>query len=402
LSLSSGALVAAMAEGAASAHVPASLLSSTMETAVLVATGRTAVISSSVEVLMKGALKMMFLARLKLAVGAVVVVTTLGAAGLAYRATAEQPKHEPGDGAARVSRPAVDVLESLRLEIEELRRELRAIKERVQKLEAKAATPRDTLDKDLNAVRKRSEPQDIQAKAAAPRDTLDKELNALRKQIESQEAQAAEQAAAFATASRHMQRWQARMREGRSLLFEVRRVERDKEGHVETTRNGTLRINGPGRFCLELTEDGHAEKREKVIVGENAAHLFSFSRKEIVRFPIYPINEWYQWPTWLREMAPRLLLAGNGHFGFRPSKEDSHYIYLDISPEMRGGSSCEFRRGRLVIDKGSDLPRHLWLEQTGQETFWDLTKSQIGDKVDPKEFDNPHVPSGWRVLKPMP
>jgi RNA polymerase sigma factor (sigma-70 family) len=149
LSLSGGVLASALAEGA---HVPASLLSSTTETAVLVATGQAAAVSGSVEVLMKGALKMMFLAKLKVAVGAVVVVTALGAVGLAYRVTAQQPKQSENAplptrtaesrSQAETRRPQADDLESLRLEIEALRKELRATKERVKALEAEVRGPK--------------------------------------------------------------------------------------------------------------------------------------------------------------------------------------------------------------------------------------------------------------------
>jgi RNA polymerase sigma factor (sigma-70 family) len=144
LSLSGGVLASALAEGA---HVPASLLSSTTETAVLVATGQAATVSGSVEVLMKGALKMMFLAKLKVAVGAVVVVTALGAAGLAYQGTEEEPRRArnqyappaagrvEGRPQAEARRPQVEELEALRLEIEALRKSLQATRERVKALE---------------------------------------------------------------------------------------------------------------------------------------------------------------------------------------------------------------------------------------------------------------------------
>jgi hypothetical protein len=139
LALSGGVMASALANGATAAHIPASLLSSTTKAAVLVAAGQAA-LSGSVDFLLKGMLKTMLLAKLKLAVGAVMVVTALGAAGLAYRATAQEPRRTPGDNAPpqtrrAESRPAADDLESLRLEIEALRKELRAMRVRVKALE---------------------------------------------------------------------------------------------------------------------------------------------------------------------------------------------------------------------------------------------------------------------------
>jgi RNA polymerase sigma factor (sigma-70 family) len=143
LSLSGGALLTVMAEGA---HVPSSLLSSTTETAVLVATEQAVAVSGSVEVLMKGALKAMLWAKLKLAVGAMMVATALGAVGLVYRATAQAPSAYAPPSTSRpqaeMRRPQADDLESLRLEIEALRRELRATKERVKDLEAEVRGPK--------------------------------------------------------------------------------------------------------------------------------------------------------------------------------------------------------------------------------------------------------------------
>jgi RNA polymerase sigma factor (sigma-70 family) len=130
-------------------HVPASLLSSTTEMAVLVATGQVTAVSASVEVLMKGALRMMFLAKLKLVVGAVVVVTALGAAGLAYRATAQEPRRALNEDAPPLTRlaegrPQADDLEALRLEMEALRKEVRAMRERVKALEGEMRAMKDT------------------------------------------------------------------------------------------------------------------------------------------------------------------------------------------------------------------------------------------------------------------
>jgi len=66
----------------------------------------------------------------------------VGAVGLTYRASAQQPKRAASETTEFVAqskvRPAPDDLESLRLEIEALRKELRATQGRVKALEAKA------------------------------------------------------------------------------------------------------------------------------------------------------------------------------------------------------------------------------------------------------------------------
>jgi RNA polymerase sigma factor (sigma-70 family) len=137
LSLPAGAVAAALAEGAASAHISASLLSSTTKAVV----GQ-ALISSSVEFLVKGALKTMLLTKLKVAVGAVMVVVALGASGLVYRASGQaspqvtQPKRD--------SKPRSE-LETLRRENELLKLNLEIVLEKVRTQEAELRTLREKV-----------------------------------------------------------------------------------------------------------------------------------------------------------------------------------------------------------------------------------------------------------------
>jgi RNA polymerase sigma factor (sigma-70 family) len=131
LALSGGALAAAMTGGAASADVPAALLASTAKTAVLVAAGEGTAVSASISILMKGVHKAMFIAKLKLALGAVMIVTALGASGLVYRAAGQSaPAEKRGD-----SKPRSE-LEALRRENELLKLNLEVVLEKVRAQEA--------------------------------------------------------------------------------------------------------------------------------------------------------------------------------------------------------------------------------------------------------------------------
>jgi RNA polymerase sigma factor (sigma-70 family) len=125
LSISVSALTAALAEGSASVHFPVSLVSSTTKTVV----GQ-AVLSSSVDILVKGALKTMLLSKLKLAVGAVMVVMALGASGLVYRASGQS-----APAIAERSKPRTE-LEALRRENELLKLNLEVVLEKVRAQDA--------------------------------------------------------------------------------------------------------------------------------------------------------------------------------------------------------------------------------------------------------------------------
>jgi RNA polymerase sigma factor (sigma-70 family) len=122
--LSAGALATALTRRA-SAAVPTPLVVSTVK----VASGQ-AVAASAAVALSKEVLKTMFLAKLKLAVGVVMVVAALGAGGIAYqvggpRAVQAAPEGKP-----------VSELEALRKENELLKLNLQVVLEKVRAQEA--------------------------------------------------------------------------------------------------------------------------------------------------------------------------------------------------------------------------------------------------------------------------
>jgi hypothetical protein len=79
-------------------------------------------------------MKAMLLSKLKITAcaAALMLMAGVGATGLTYRATAEQPQ-------ASTNRPQADDLEALRLEIEALRKSLQATRERVKTLESEVS-----------------------------------------------------------------------------------------------------------------------------------------------------------------------------------------------------------------------------------------------------------------------
>jgi RNA polymerase sigma factor (sigma-70 family) len=126
--VSGGALAAALT-ARASAAVPASLVISTVRVGLRVAAGQVVAVSVPVS-LSKEVLKTMFLAKLKLAFGAVMVVAALGAGGVAYQV-----------GGPRVAQAApegkpLNELESLKKENELLKFNLQVILEKARAQEA--------------------------------------------------------------------------------------------------------------------------------------------------------------------------------------------------------------------------------------------------------------------------
>jgi RNA polymerase sigma factor (sigma-70 family) len=131
------AVAALLAESGASACLSPILRTSTAK-AVLTA----GAVPAKVLALTEGAIKAMFLNKLKITAcsAALMLVAGVGVSGLSYRATAQQPVQ----GVARESQPQTDELEALRLEIEALRKSLQATRERVKTLEEEMRTMKRT------------------------------------------------------------------------------------------------------------------------------------------------------------------------------------------------------------------------------------------------------------------
>jgi RNA polymerase sigma factor (sigma-70 family) len=131
-----------LSEGAAAA-VPPALVDSTVRSAVLVAAGMAAAMTSPAAHLFQGVLQTMFLTRLKLVIGVVMTTVALGAGGVVYQ--------NSGPAAARAqtptARPASE-LEALRKENELLKLNLQVVLEKVRAQEAELKALKEKADAD--------------------------------------------------------------------------------------------------------------------------------------------------------------------------------------------------------------------------------------------------------------
>jgi RNA polymerase sigma factor (sigma-70 family) len=190
LSLSGATLATMLGENAALAQLPAALLSSTTKAAVLVAAGEFTAVSASSAILMKGVMKSMFIAKLKLIVGAVMIVTALGASGLAYRATGQAPVSAEKRG----DRKPMSELERLRHENELLKVNLEVVLEKVRAQDAELRTLRErtkgsdakSLDEEARRLNELQQEQNIKE--------MQKKLEDLFKSIQKKPGQSSQPA----------------------------------------------------------------------------------------------------------------------------------------------------------------------------------------------------------------
>jgi hypothetical protein len=182
LPLSGATLAALLCENAASAHLPAALFSSTTKAAVLVAAGEFTALSASSATLMKGVLQSMLIAKLKLIVGAVIIVMTLGTTGLVYRATGQAPS--PGE--KRPDLKPMSELERLRHENELLKVNLEVVLEKVRAQDAELRSLRERIPvwngKALDEEIRRLQGLEQEKKLKDLQKALDEQIEEMQKQ----------------------------------------------------------------------------------------------------------------------------------------------------------------------------------------------------------------------------
>jgi RNA polymerase sigma factor (sigma-70 family) len=142
LTISGGLLGTALAQNAASAKVPTSLVWSTAKAATLVAAGQFAGVSVPAVALMKGAMKTMFLAKLKTTIVTGIVALAIGVGGLVYNA-----EFLPGGARAADGDKPKSELDTLRKELELLKLNLQVTLEKIQAQEAELRKLRGQISK---------------------------------------------------------------------------------------------------------------------------------------------------------------------------------------------------------------------------------------------------------------
>jgi RNA polymerase sigma factor (sigma-70 family) len=154
LGLSTAVLTAGLAADTASAQVPTALVDSTARVAALVAAGQMAAASTPAVVLMKGVMQAMLMNKLRLVIGAMMLLAALGGVGFTCRPGDEaRAQARPGDEARAQRAPASERVDGKPLsELEALRRENELLKYNLQLVLEKSAAQ----EKELHALRGRA------------------------------------------------------------------------------------------------------------------------------------------------------------------------------------------------------------------------------------------------------
>jgi TIGR03009 family protein len=219
-------------------------------------------------------------------------------------------------------------------------------------------------------------------------------------------------AAQPATLDLHLQRWEHKMADLRSLSCVIKRTDKDKVADVVTNLVGTALYmkDGKGaamehRAVLQLNYERNKELAEKVVITGTQIYQFSPASREIKVFDLprpkpgqvgddNVLSFLFGMKADLAKQRYDLKLTAG-------KENDPYYVYIDVLPRQQADKD-EFQRARIVLNRDSYLPRQVWFEdRNGKSTTWDLPPESLRPNVEIKrtEFDPPKPPDGWKMVR---
>ena len=206
----------------------------------------------------------------------------------------------------------------------------------------------------------------------------------------------------------HLVKWEAAMKKVETLGAELRRIDKDPVyEHVQKLTGVAYYMkagNGPtaqNLALLEMRVEGQKAFKEKFVC--TGAYIYQYlpEQKEIryYKLPKPEAGQSAEENNLLSLLFGMKAEDAKRRYELKLSKEDTYYIYVDITPRSAADKS-DFQRARLVLNKSNYLPRQLWFEHANRsEVMWDIPNLQVGGgNVQRRWFDAPQAPPGWKVV----
>jgi TIGR03009 family protein len=195
-----------------------------------------------------------------------------------------------------------------------------------------------------------------------------------------------------------LRRWQEASRKVKGVSAQCTRTNNDKASRNTHSFIGTVRYAPPDLGVVELARTGQPGVVEKHLSDGKAFYEYVTVRKELLRYPLADPKPGQE----LLSPFPPLLLGARAEevrrrYALKLVKDDQWYVYVEILP-LTAADKEQFKRGRLVLDKRTFLPRQLWLELDDHEVSWDFLRIVTDRQIDRKEFATPVAPQGWKLV----
>ena len=190
------------------------------------------------------------------------------------------------------------------------------------------------------------------------------------------------------------------MKEVRSLSAQIERQKEDRILRRTEIFEGTAKYLRPNYALLDL----HMRDRPSIIERyiSTGTYLYEYNQpaKEIRVHTLTPPKQGQVADdNFLSFLFGMRAEEAKRRYDISLFKEDVNYVYFKILPRSEA-DKADFKLAYLVLIKTTFLPRMLVFDEpNGNRVTWNIPVINNGAALDRREFAQPAVPQGWRIVR---
>jgi TIGR03009 family protein len=195
--------------------------------------------------------------------------------------------------------------------------------------------------------------------------------------------------------------WEQKMKGLNTLAAECTRTTLDKTYQTKEVFIGRAKYMRPNLALLEMARQDKPDVYEKYICTGTFLYEYAPQGKTVrVHELPPPQNGQVIEDNFLSFLFGMKAEEAKRRYDLRLSKEDQHWVYIDIYPRFPA-DKADFQRAQLVLAQNTFMPRRLWFEQpNGNEVTWDIPRPEGNPaSVQRNDFVAPPVPAGWTMTR---
>jgi TIGR03009 family protein len=202
--------------------------------------------------------------------------------------------------------------------------------------------------------------------------------------------------------------WQEKMLSVTALTADLDSVHKDKTTETERKESGSTKfqMRGKGKDAqisgmLEFSTGPKKELTQKFLFTPTFAYQWMPSTKEIQARELPNPKEGHVADEGLMTMIFGMHkdeAKRRYKLELMQNAKNKDFHYLMIYPKY-AEDKVDFKRAQIVLDKKSMFPVRLWWEEPNDsENTWTIHDLVNDAKIDPREFDQPTPPAGWKMV----
>ena len=196
--------------------------------------------------------------------------------------------------------------------------------------------------------------------------------------------------------------WEQRMTGVEAIVCKCSREEKSKAAGFKKVYEGEARYMKPNLVALRMIMPTNKEIWELYVCTGKFLYEYRPQTKTLRIHDVAPEQANFQ-NNFLSFLFGMNAADAKRKFDLTLTKEDQHYIYIDIKPRF-DADKREFSRAQMVLFTQNMLPARVWFElPNGDETTWNIADIDTKVKLKESHFMPPEAPAGWNKERvPLP